>query len=110
MYNIYRGSSLRLAEMTGPVANPSGTAPVLQPPGPPPCEWATFPVVLLQASPPGQSPSLPKFNFSAALPTSVSTAVYCKIIRRFAAAILGICTLGFEMHFKLVDFLGIRSE
>ncbi len=44
------------------------------------CEWATFPVALLRASPPSQPPSLPKFISGISLPTSVSTAVYCQML------------------------------
>ena len=58
--------------------------------------------LLLQDSPSSQPPSLLKFNFSSALPTSVLLPE-----SRFWHTS---CTLGFKMHFKLVDILGSEME
>ncbi len=74
------------------------------------CEWATFPVALLRASPSSQPPSLPKFIPGISLPTSVSTTVYCQMIAFWLQIWHYICTLDFKAHFKLVVFLGIRTE
>ncbi len=41
------------------------------------CEWATFPVAHLRASPSSQPPSLPKFISGISLPTNVSTLASC---------------------------------
>ena len=70
------------------------------------CEWATFPVALLRASPSSQPPSLPEINFSTVLPTKCIT--YSVLPN--ASIWHYICTLGFKKHFKLVVFLGIRTR
>ena len=62
------------------------------------CEWATFPVALLRASPSSQPPSLPEINFSTVLPTKCIT--YSVLPN--ASIWHYICTLDFKTHFKLV--------
>jgi hypothetical protein len=73
------------------------------------CEWATFPVALLRASPSSQPPSLPEINFSTVLPTKCIT--YSVLPN--ASIWHYICTpilFQFKEHFKLVVFLGIRTR
>ena len=68
-------------------------------------EWrarANFRRLLLRDSPSSQLLSLPKFNFGSASPTSVLLPE-----SRFWHTS---CTLGFKMHFKLVDILGSEME
>ncbi len=62
--------------------------------------------MLLRASPSSQPPSLPEINFSTVLPTKCIT--YSVLPN--ASIWHYICTLDFKMHFKLVVFLGIRTE